>query len=519
MIQVKIGTQRPGPRHVVPPTSAGSSRNRFSSSVFGPRTATVLSNAIDAMTSDAAKRVKLIERVRALLAMTTKNGCTEAEAMVAAAKAAQLMEEYDLELGDVKSLNDERIAQQSRPFAADGRPREMHAAGIYVSLAIANFFDCKCWRSGTEVIFFGTKDDVELAHAMLAMIRLAMDRELMDFMASDGGRRAGHPRSVMVSFMKGMGHRLSNRLTQIKADRTAHVRAKGKDLVVVKGDLVEAAYAELVRSLNLKPQTQKPAKNGLAYFAGVEAGDRVNLGNKEVEDKRPYWPWNWQTSRPARPQSNFNASVAAQKLLLWRFKVYIWVRQVGHTVRAILKMVASLGFFASMIGLVYVVNDDAFGPVTKPFVERFPHWYVVALTVLGGPCTACGAFYLRAKQLEERERLRLWRTTLDYRIEGKTLQSHLTHLWHQGEIALWCLFIYAGSQLGPYFADLRRVPVGQAAHDQALKLLSNPNVIFAHLAVGTCWIVLGCLLADTLWRPRPPLARTHAVTGNVANLL
>jgi hypothetical protein len=463
-------------------------------------------------TSDAVRRAKIIERVRALLAMTTKNGCTEAEAMAAATKAAELMEQYDLELKDVKSLEDERIAQQSKPFADDGRPREMHAAGIYVATAIANFFDCKCWRNATEIIFFGMKDDVELAHAMLSMIRLAMDRELMDFKASDAGKRGGHPRSVMVSFMKGMGHRLSNRLTQIKANRTANVRAKGKDLVVVKGNLVEAAYAELMRGVNLKPRPQKPIKNELAYSAGVEAGDRVNLGNKEVEDTRPFSAWNWQASRTERPQSNFNASEAEQKSLLWRSKVYILVRQVGHTVRAILKTVASLGFFASMIGLVYVVNDDPFGPVTEPFVERFPHWYVVALTLLGGPCTACGAFFLRAKWLEERERLRLWRTTLDYRIEGKTLQSHLTHLWHQGEIVLWCLLIYAGSQLGPYFVDLRRVPVGQPAHDQALKLLSNPNFIFAHLAVGACWIVLGCLLADTLWQLQPPHARTKTAT-------
>jgi hypothetical protein len=34
---------------------------------------------------------KLIERVRALLAIDTKNGCTEAEAMTAAALAAKLM--------------------------------------------------------------------------------------------------------------------------------------------------------------------------------------------------------------------------------------------------------------------------------------------------------------------------------------------------------------------------------------------------------------------------------------------
>jgi hypothetical protein len=192
------------------------------------------------MTPDAAKRARMIERVRALLAMTTKNGGTEAEAMSAAAKAAELMEQYDLELADVKSLEDERIGQQSKPFAADGRPREMHAAGIYVSVAIANFFDCKCWRNATEVIFFGMKDDVELAHAMLSMIRLAMDRELMDFMANEAAKGAGRPRSLMTSFMKGMGHRVRDRIAQLKDARTANVRAKGKDLVMVKGNLVEA---------------------------------------------------------------------------------------------------------------------------------------------------------------------------------------------------------------------------------------------------------------------------------------
>lgn len=180
--------------------------------------------------SDAIRRAKIIERARALLVMTTKNGCTEAEAMTAAAKAAELMEQYDLELKDVKSLEDERIAQQSKPFAADGRPREMHAAGIYVAVAIANFFDCKCWRNATDVVFFGLKEDVELAHAMLAMIRLAMDREFSDFMASDAAKGIAHPQVA----------------------RTANVRAKGKVLVVVKGNLVEAAFDELMRGLNLK---------------------------------------------------------------------------------------------------------------------------------------------------------------------------------------------------------------------------------------------------------------------------
>jgi hypothetical protein len=38
-------------------------------------------------------RDKILDRVRAMLSMTVANGCTEAEAMVAAGKAAALMEE------------------------------------------------------------------------------------------------------------------------------------------------------------------------------------------------------------------------------------------------------------------------------------------------------------------------------------------------------------------------------------------------------------------------------------------
>ena len=58
--------------------------------------------------ASAVEREKLMDRVRALLAMTTSNGCTEAEATTAAAKAAKLMEEHDLKLTDVNSLKDER---------------------------------------------------------------------------------------------------------------------------------------------------------------------------------------------------------------------------------------------------------------------------------------------------------------------------------------------------------------------------------------------------------------------------
>lgn len=165
-----------------------------------------------------------------------------------------------------------------------------------------------------------------------------MDSEFSGFMTSNAVKGAAHPRSLATSFMKGMGHRLSDHINELKANRTANVRAKGKDIVVVKGNLVDAAYAEQLRSLNFKkPKPLKPAKNQFAYFAGMEAGDRVNLSNKEIEDRRPYWAWNWKAPRTESPQSNFNASKPGRKSLL-----HVWVRQAGLTIRAILKMAALL---------------------------------------------------------------------------------------------------------------------------------------------------------------------------------
>jgi len=46
------------------------------------------------MSTETGQRAKILERVRALLSMTIENSCSENEAMTAADKAANLMEEW-----------------------------------------------------------------------------------------------------------------------------------------------------------------------------------------------------------------------------------------------------------------------------------------------------------------------------------------------------------------------------------------------------------------------------------------
>ena len=52
--------------------------------------------------NDPAAFDKLKLRIQALRAKTQDNGCTEAEAMMAAAKVAELLDRHDLSLSDVE---------------------------------------------------------------------------------------------------------------------------------------------------------------------------------------------------------------------------------------------------------------------------------------------------------------------------------------------------------------------------------------------------------------------------------
>jgi len=141
----------------------------------------------------------------------------------------------------------------------------IHAAELYVAPSIGEFFDCKCWRNQAESFYFGQWEDVERAHAMLAMIRSAMEREVADFFETRTGGE--NPKMLAASFSKGMGFRIGQRLRRLKAGRVATILARAKDLA--------AALAKLLQQTPLK--TDMPTISTIAYAAGVKAGDRVEL--------------------------------------------------------------------------------------------------------------------------------------------------------------------------------------------------------------------------------------------------
>lgn len=216
-------------------------------------------------------KTKIAIRIRALLEKTVANGCTESEATMAAEKANQMLQEHNLSLTELE-VQSEKIGKRTQKAGN----KNIDTLAYSTASRIAELCNCKVWRSGAELIWFGTQTDTEIAKHMSDMFMAIHDIEKRRWKEKNvvGGKSGGH------SFTVGMASRLNERLAMmIVANQyeNQHVaKAKGTDLVVVKNQLVESAYATL--GMKMKRGTSRTgAKSHNGYSAGRAAGDRVNI--------------------------------------------------------------------------------------------------------------------------------------------------------------------------------------------------------------------------------------------------
>jgi Protein of unknown function (DUF2786) len=215
---------------------------------------------------------KLRNRIEGLRAKTLANGCTEGEALAAAAKVAELLDRYDLSLTDIeiRSAPCERRAYETHH-------RKRIPLDDCIS-AIADFCDCKVWRekdaAGEGIyVFFGLRSDVEAAHYLTELIDGAVRSELGRYKTSPEYRRFRHQERHMAnaSFALGMVASIADKLTAIKAARDTVNNGTGRGLVVLKGSVVAAEFEKLglgLRTIDRPSRMVSPS----AYDAGGVAG-------------------------------------------------------------------------------------------------------------------------------------------------------------------------------------------------------------------------------------------------------
>lgn len=217
---------------------------------------------------------KLKARIQALRAKTTENGCTEEEALAAAAKVADLLDQYDLSLTDV-----EMRQEQCERGVIETNRKQRQPISACVPM-IAEFCDCKAWLEKDEAgkvryVFFGLKPGVEMAHYVYDVIDAAMRGEWEHYRRSQ--RFIRYADDIRGSFLFGMAVSIADKLAAMKAARDEANRAStGRDLVVVKHAVIEAEFAKLNLDLRKTRSSGRKVTVG-AFEAGQEAGRGVAL--------------------------------------------------------------------------------------------------------------------------------------------------------------------------------------------------------------------------------------------------
>lgn len=215
---------------------------------------------------------KLRTRIQGLRAKTIDNGCTEGEALAAAAKVAELLDRYDLSLSDV----------EIREAPCERREYETHRKKR-IPLddcigAIADFCDCRVWREKNAAgearyVFFGLRSDIEVAHYLTEVIDTAVRSELGRYKTTAEYQRFRHQdRHVAnASFALGMVASIADKLVAMKAGRDEVNNGTGRGLVVLKAAVVDTELEKLdlkLRTVSSRSRMVSPA----AYDAGGVAG-------------------------------------------------------------------------------------------------------------------------------------------------------------------------------------------------------------------------------------------------------
>jgi hypothetical protein len=225
--------------------------------------------------STTAELDKLRARIQALRAKTIDNGCTEDEALSAAAKVAELLDRHDLSLSDVE-LREERC---ERAEFATGRRKRIPLDQCIG--ALAEFCDCRVWREKTAAgelryVFFGLRADVAVAHYLTELIDGAVRSELGRFKTTRDYLRFRHNERHMAnsSFAFGMVTSIADKLAAMKKARDGVNRSTGRDLVVVKSAIVAEELARLDLNLRTVRATRRLV-SAAAFDAGSAAGSAL----------------------------------------------------------------------------------------------------------------------------------------------------------------------------------------------------------------------------------------------------
>lgn len=221
----------------------------------------------------------VIRRIQALMGKTTAAGCSEAEALSAAEMVSRLMNKYQLDMTDIK-LKEEANCQE---FDINVGYKKLTPVSFCCN-AIADLTDTVVWTrvgdyGSIHIIFFGFETDVIVAQYIYTLLDRAFLVAFLDYVDVSGYKTASPKQRVKMKdgFHFGMSARINERLREMKAAQKRENSATGRDLVVVKGAVVQAELERLGIIINSAGKGKRTQFDTNAYYAGKDAGSKVAI--------------------------------------------------------------------------------------------------------------------------------------------------------------------------------------------------------------------------------------------------
>lgn len=208
-----------------------------------------------------ADREKLKAKIRALRELTSARGCTEDEAMAAAAKAAELMREY--------GVSDVELETESAKARTKTRGTGIRDQLVGTIQHVTN--TAAIYRDG-DIEFFGVAPGPEIAAYIWTICNRAIDRSIRTFKAGRlyKARRSDRTRREAVAdYTEGMVRRLSRRIIDLFIDTHS-------DELAAKA--VHAMTIACPRTKSVSP-AQAKGTFGDARADGWRAAGDVTLGH------------------------------------------------------------------------------------------------------------------------------------------------------------------------------------------------------------------------------------------------
>ena len=191
-----------------------------------------------------SERQKLLAKVRALLAKTTENGCTEHEAMAALDRVRAMMDAYEVTEEELKLTKEEKAIIKDSSCKNDKNGiRSMLACGIgrFTGTQVWNRIERTDRGFSKYLVFCGMRGDVEFASWLLDHLEGFVRAELFKHLSTDVPN--GDRRFAIDGFITGCCNRISSRLDALTQKSAAQAVGTKNALVVIK----DAAIAEAMK--------------------------------------------------------------------------------------------------------------------------------------------------------------------------------------------------------------------------------------------------------------------------------